>query len=227
VLTARLAGRSFHYKSLGKRAMRGVPEPLEVLQISGTRPSLNRFKALRARSATPLVGRSGEFELLLSRWQRAVEGEGQIVLLAGDAGIGKSRLVQTARELIGRSAQVLRYQCSPLHQDTALFPVIQQLMWSIGIASQQTTIDKLAKVQKWLLSTNDDATDHLSLLCHLLDVKSSDHPLPGLPPQEMHRRTIGLLSNLFMQSANRGPVLAIVEDVHWSDPTSHELLSVS
>ena len=83
-LTARLAGRSFHYKSLGKRAMRGVPEPLEVLRVSGTRPSLNRFKALRARSAAPLVGRSGEFQLLLSRWQRAAEGEGQIVLLSGD-----------------------------------------------------------------------------------------------------------------------------------------------
>ena len=94
----------------------------------------------------------------------------------------------------------------------------------IGIASQQTTVDKLAKVQKWLSSTNDDATDHLSLLCHLLDVKSSDHPSPDLPPREMHRRTIGLLSKLFMQSANTGPVLAIVEDVHWSDPTSHELL---
>jgi class 3 adenylate cyclase len=223
-LTARLAGRSFLYKSLGKRAMRGVPEPLEVLQVTGARPSLNRFKALRARSPTPLVGRSGEFELLLSRWQRAAEGEGQIVLLSGDAGIGKSRLVQTARELIGRSAQVLRYQCSPLHQDTALFPVIQQLMWSIGIASQQTTIDKLARVQKWLLSTNDEAADHLSLLCHLLNVKSLDHPLPGLPPQELHRRTVGLLSQLFMRSADTGPVLAIVEDVHWGDPTSLELL---
>ena len=204
--------------------MRGVPEPLEVLQVVGVRPSLNRFKAFRARSVTPLIGRGGEIEMLLSRWQRAAEGEGQIVLLSGDAGIGKSRLVETARELIGRSAQVLRYQCSPLHQDTALFPVIQQLIRSIGIASQQTTVDKLAKVQKWLLSTNDDATDHLPLLYHLLDLKSSGHPLPDLPPQEMHRRTIGLLSQLFMQSANTGPVLAIVEDAHWGDPTSHELL---
>jgi class 3 adenylate cyclase/tetratricopeptide (TPR) repeat protein len=223
-LTARLAGRSFHYKSLGKRAMRGVPEPLEVLQVSGTRPSLNRFKALRARSAAPLVGRSGEFELLLSRWQRASEGEGQIVLLSGDAGIGKSRLVQATREQIGRSAHVLRFQCSPLHQDTALFPVIQQLMQSIGIEGQQTTVDKVAKVQKWLSSTNDNVTDHLSLLCHLLDLKSPDQPLPDPPPQEMRRRTVGLLSQLFMQSANTAPVLAIVEDAHWGDPTSIELL---
>src|SRR5262249_25272625 len=149
-LTARLAGRSFHYKSLGKRAMRGVPEPLEVLQVSGPRLSLNRFKALRARSAAPLVGRSGEFELLLSRWQRAAEGEGQIVLLSGDAGIGKSRLVQATREQVGPDVSVVRYQCSSLHRNTTLFPIIQQLMLSIGIVSQQSTADKLAKVQEWL-----------------------------------------------------------------------------
>jgi class 3 adenylate cyclase len=104
-LTARLAGRSFHYKSLGKRAMRGVPEPLEVLQVTGARPSLNRFKALRARSATPLVGRSGEFELLLSRWQRAVEGEGQCCwpAMLGLASHGWSRRLASSLDGVPKS----------------------------------------------------------------------------------------------------------------------------
>src|SRR5262249_9298728 len=185
--------------------------------------SLNRFKALRAQSAAPLVGRSGEFELLLSRWQRAAEGEGQIVLLSGDAGIGKSRLVQAARGHIGRTGHILTARGSAPHRAAFLFTVIQQLMRSIGIAGQETMVDKWAKVQKWLSSTNDDATDSLSLLCHLLNLKSSDHPLPDLPPREMHRRTVGLLSQLFMQSANTSPVLAIVEDALWGDQQSREL----
>jgi class 3 adenylate cyclase/tetratricopeptide (TPR) repeat protein len=222
-LTARLAGRSFDYKSMGKRAIRGLPEPLELFQVAGRRSSLNRFKALRARSRAPLIGRSGEFELLFSRWQRATEREGQVVLLSGDAGIGKSRLVQAARERMGPDVTVLRYQCSPLHQDTALFPVIQQLMRSMGIVGQQSTADKLAKVQDWLPSANIDATEYLPLLCHLLGIKSPEHRLPDASPQEIRERTIALLSQHFLALTNDGPVLAIVEDLHWVDPTSEEL----
>jgi tetratricopeptide (TPR) repeat protein len=161
--------------------------------------------------------------LLLSRWQRAAEGEGQIVLLSGDAGIGKSRLVQATRERMGPDVTVLRYQCSPLHHDTALFPVIQQLMRSMGIVGQQSTADKLAKVQDWLPSANIDATEYLPLLCHLLQIKSPDHRLSDASPQEIRERTIAALSQHFMALANDGPVLAIVEDVHWVDPTSEEL----
>jgi class 3 adenylate cyclase/tetratricopeptide (TPR) repeat protein len=222
-LTARLAGRSFRYKSLGPRAIRGLPEPLEIFQVTGTRSSLNRFKALRARSAAPLIGRGGELELLLSRWQRATEGEGQIALLSGDAGIGKSRLVQSTRERIGPDVIVLRYQCSPLHQNTTLFPVIQQLMRSIGIVGQQSTRDKLAKVQDWLPSADMDATEYLPLLCHLLEIKSLNHRLPDASPQQIREGTVALLSQHFMALTKGGPVLAIVEDVHWIDPTSEEL----
>jgi class 3 adenylate cyclase/tetratricopeptide (TPR) repeat protein len=223
-LTARLAGRSYQYKTLGKRALRGVPEPLEVLEVTGKRSGLSRFKALRARSAAPLVGRTGELELLLSRWQRAYEGEGQIVLLSGDAGIGKSRLVQSIRERVGPDVTVLRYQCSPLHQQTALFPVIQLLIRSIGILGQQTTINKLAKVREWLPSSNIDATEYLPLLCYLLGIESSEHRLPDLTPKEIRERTVALLSQHFMGFAKAGPVLAIVEDAHWGDPTSEEAL---
>jgi class 3 adenylate cyclase/tetratricopeptide (TPR) repeat protein len=222
-LTARLAGRSFDYKSMGKRAIRGLPEPLELFQVAGRRSSLNRFKALRARSRAPLIGRSGEFELLFSRWQRATEREGQIVLMSGDAGIGKSRLVQATRERVGPDATVLRYQCSPLHHDTALFPVIQQLMRSMGIVGQQSTADKLAKVQDWLPSAYIDATEYLPLLCHLLGIKSPEHRLADASPQEIRERTMALLSQHFLALTNDGPVLAIVEDLHWVDPTSEEL----
>ena len=146
-LTARLAGRLFRYRSLGKRSMRGLPAPMEIFQVAGRPPTLNRFKALHASSSTPLIGRTGELEALLALWRQSTKGAGQVMLLSGEAGIGKSRLVQAMRERIRSEATVLRYQCSPLHQYTMLFPVIQQLMRSIGIAGQQSTMDKLAKVQ--------------------------------------------------------------------------------
>ena len=222
-LTARLAGRSFRYRRLGLRTIRGLPEPLEIFRVTDARASLNRFKALRARSAAPLIGRGGELELLFSRWQRAAEGEGQILLLSGDAGIGKSRLIQSTRERIGPDATVLRYQCSPLHQSTTLFPVIQQLKRSIGIVGRQSTSDKLAKLQDWLPSANIDATEYLPLLCHLLEIKSPDHRLPYKSPQQIRERTAALLSQHFMSLTKGGAVLAIVEDVHWVDPTSEEL----
>jgi class 3 adenylate cyclase/tetratricopeptide (TPR) repeat protein len=223
-LTARLAGRSFRYKSLGKRPLRGLAEPLEVLQVKGTRSSLNRFTALRARSTAPLVGRSEEVELLLSRWRRTADSEGQVVLLSGDAGIGKSRLVQSTRDRIGAEVAVLRYQCSPLHQDTALFPVIQQLMKSIGLVSEQSIADKLAKARQWLQMGGLDVAEYLPLVCHLLQIKSPEHRLPDAAPHQIRDRLVALLSTQFMNLTKFGPVLAIVEDVQWIDPTMENLL---
>jgi len=223
-LTARLAGRSFRYRSLGMRSMRGLPAPLEVFQVAGRRPTLDRFKALRPSSLVPLIGRTGELEAVLALWRQATAAAGQVILLSGEAGIGKSRLVQALRERIGPEAIVLRYQCSPLHQHTMLFPVIQQLMRSIGIAGQQSTTDKLAKVQEWSSATADNAAEFLPLLCHLLEIRSPDHTLPDASPERIRERTVALLSRRFMELAKNAPVLAIVEDVQWIDPTSEELL---
>jgi class 3 adenylate cyclase len=223
-LTARLAGRSFRYKSLGKRVIRGLAEPMEILEVSGTRSSLNRFEALRDRSAAALVGRNEEVQLLLSRWRRATDFEGQIVLLSGDAGIGKSRVVQTTRERIGPEAAVLRYQCSPFHQDTALFPVLQQIVRSIGLVDGQATEEKLARAQQWLQSAELDSGDHLALLCHLLQIRSPAHRLPDASPQQIRERSVALLLKLFTYVTKISPVLAIVEDVQWIDPTTEDLL---
>lgn len=223
-LTARLAGRSFRYKNLGKRAMRGLAEPMEVFEVRGTRSALNRFKALRARSTAPLVGRSEEVELLLSRWRRAADSEGHIVLLSGDAGIGKSRLVQSTRERIGSNALILGYQCSPLHQDTALFPVLQQLTRAIGPIGEQSVEDKLGKARQWLQSADLESDDNLALLCHLLQIKSAAHRLPDASPQQVRERLVALLLRQFMRLTKNSPVLMIVEDVQWIDPTTEDLL---
>src|SRR5262245_56517188 len=184
-LTARLAGRSFRYRSLGKRELRGIEEPMEIFEVRGTRSALNRFRALRARSTAPLVGRSEEVELLLSRWRRASDSEGHVVLLSGDAGIGKSRLVQSTRERVGPKPRILAYQCSPLHQETALFPVAQQLARSIVLSAELGVDEKIGKVQQWLQSIDLDSPEHLALLCHLLQIDSRAHRLPDASPQQI------------------------------------------
>jgi class 3 adenylate cyclase/tetratricopeptide (TPR) repeat protein len=223
-LTARLAGRSFRYRSLGKRMLRGLADPLEILEVKGTRSSLNRFTALRDHSMAPLVGRSEEVELLLSRWRRTADFEGQVVLLSGDAGVGKSRLVQSTRDRIGAATAVLRYQCSPLHQDTALFPVAQQLARSFGLVGEQSIADKLAKARQWLQAGSLDVDEYLPLICHLLQINSPDHRLPDAAPKQIRDRLVTLLSTQFMNLTKFGRVLAIVEDVQWIDPTMETLL---
>ena len=221
-LTAQLAGRSFRYRSLGKRTLRGIGEPMEVYEVSGTRSSLNRFKALRSRSGAPLVGRTEEVELLLNRWRRAVDSEGQVALLSGDAGIGKSRLLRATRARIGQ-ATVLSYQCSPLHQDIALFPVVYQISRAAGLAADQTAEQKVARVLAWLKVAGLEPGDDLPLLCHLLQIDSPDHRL-GDPPRVVRDRTVAMLSRQFFALGRHRPVFAIVEDVQWIDPTMEELL---
>ncbi|WP_421996295.1 adenylate/guanylate cyclase domain-containing protein [Reyranella sp.] len=222
-LTARLAGRSFRYRSLGERQLRGIGAPIEIFEVSGARSSLNRFKALRARSTAPLVGRSEEVELLLSRWRRANASEGQVVLLSGDAGIGKSRLLQTMRERIG-NATVLSYQCSPLHQDMALFPVVHEMSRAVALDGKQTPEQKVARVVAWLHASGLEPGDDLPLLCHLLNIDSPAHRLSGVAPRQIRERMVAMLSRQFFSLARTGPVLAIVEDVQWIDPTMEDLL---
>ena len=222
-LTAQLAGRSFRYRSLGRRQLRGVADPLEIFEVSGTRSSLNRFKALRARSTAPLIGRGAEVEFLLSRWRRAVASEGQVVLLSGDAGIGKSRLLQVARDRLG-PATTLSYQCSPLHRDIALFPVVYQITRAVGLGSGQTPEEKVTRVLRWLKSAGLDGSGDLPLLCHLLQIDSATHRLADASPHQIRERLVAMLSRLFFDLARNAPVFAVVEDVQWIDPTMKELL---
>lgn len=221
-LTAQLAGRSFRYRSLGRHTLRGIGEPMEIFEVSGTRSSLNRFKALRSRSGAPLIGRSEEVELLLNRWRRATESEGQVALLSGDAGIGKSRLLRATRARIG-PATVLSYQCSPLHQDIALFPVVYQISRAAGLAADQTAEQKVARVLAWLKVAGLEPGDDLPLLCHLLQIDSPEHRLTD-PPRVVRERTVAMLSRQFFALTDHRPVFAIVEDVQWIDPTMAELL---
>ena len=183
----------------------------------------NRFEALHAGVLTALVGREEESELLRRRWARAKVGDGQVVFLSGEAGIGKSRLTAALLEnLAGERQTRLRYFCSPRHTDSALYPIMLQLERAAGFARGDTTDEKLAKLRE---PTAPSGANDFDLLAELLSLPNSAADL-RLSPQRKREALFEVLLRQLEGLARRGPVLAVFEDVHWIDPTSRELLDL-
>ncbi len=225
--TRRLTGGLFDYRDLGAVALKGFAEKVPAWQALGASAAESRFEALRA-STTPLVGRGEEIDLLLRRWEQAKGGEGCVVLVSGEPGIGKSRIAQTLLErLSGEPHTRLRYFCSPHHQDTALYPSITQLERAAGFRRDDTDEQRLAKLEAVLALATNDLGEAVPLLADLLSIPTGGrYPALNLTPQKRKEKTLRAQLAQVEGLAARQPVLMLHEDVHWSDPTTRELLDL-
>jgi class 3 adenylate cyclase/predicted ATPase len=224
--TRRLLGQTFELRELGPLRLKGLSHPVSAFQVLREHSVESRFEARGSGRPLPMVGRDQELASVIERWRRALSGQGQAVLLVGEAGIGKSRLIQATLEAVCGSDHVtLRYQCSPHHSGTALWPVIQQLTIAANLGPTDTDAAKLEKLEALLRRGVEDIAAAAPLIAALLGIDASArYSAQDLTSQQRRARTLGALVQQLLGLACRKPVLMLVEDVHWSDPTTLELL---
>ena len=223
--TRKLLGNLFELDDLGLKDLKGIAGPVRAWAALRASSAEGRFEALHASGLTALVGREEELELLLRRWSKAKTGEGQVVLLSGEAGIGKSRLTAALLESVATEPHTrLRYFCSPQHTDSAFYPVISQMERAAGLAHDDKPQARLDKLDA-LLAQSSTSIQDAALLAEMLSFPNDGrYPALELAPQQRRQRTLEALT-LQMEALSRSaPVLMIFEDVHWTDPTSLEVL---
>ena len=221
--TRKLLGNLFELQDLGERGLKGITGPVRAW--AALRPALveGRFEAMHASGLTDLVGREEEFDLLLRRWSKAKTGQGQVVLLSGEAGIGKSRLTAALLERLATEPHTrLRYFCSPQHTDSAFYPIISQMQRAAGLAHDDNAKAKLDKLNALLAQTSTSRQD-AALFAEMLSLPNDGrHPVLELAPEQRRQKTLEALSRQAETLARSSPVLMIFEDAHWADPTSLE-----
>ena len=226
--TRRLLGNLFELEDLGAKELKGIAGPIRAFAALRASAVESRFEALHATNLTALVGREEELELLLRRWSKAKTGEGQVVLLSGEAGIGKSRLTAALLENVASEPHTrLRYFCSPHHRDSALYPAITQLERAAGFRRDDTAEQRLDKLKAVLSQGTNDLREVVPLIADLLSISTGDgYPPIDLKPQKRKERTLAALISQVEGLSAKEPVLMIFEDVHWSDATTRESLDL-
>jgi class 3 adenylate cyclase/tetratricopeptide (TPR) repeat protein len=223
--TQKLLGNLFEFEDVGTKELKGISGQVKAWNALRPASVESRFEALHASGLTELVGREEELEILLRRWSKAKTGEGQVVLLSGEPGIGKSRLTAALLERVVPEPHTrLRYFCSPQHTDSALFPIISQIERAAGFAHDDTSQAKLDKLDDVMAQSSTPPGD-AALFAEMLSLPSDGrYPALELTPQQRRQKTLEALTAQMEALARSNPVLMIFEDVHWIDPTSLEAL---
>ena len=222
--TRKLLGNLFELEDLGAKDLKGIAGPVRAWAALRQASVEGRFEAFHASALTELVGREEELEILLRRWSKAKTGGGQVVLLSGEAGIGKSRLTAALLERLASEPHTrLRYFCSPQHTDSAFYPIISQTERAAGLTHDDTTQAKLDKLDALLAQTSTPIQD-AALFAEMLSLPNDGrYPALDLAPEERRQKTQEALAAQLAGLTRRRPALMIVEDAHWVDPTSLEV----
>ncbi len=223
--THRLLADRFEYKSLGERMLKGFAAPVPVWRVVCEASAESRFAATRAAGRGAFVGRSEESSLLIERWRLAKEGSGQAVFISGEAGMGKSRLAEALHDRIA-SERCYRVtcQCTPYHTNSALHPVIRHLERAAGFGASDTDDAKLAKLEVMLgVTSAGTAPPAAALIADLLSLPVDRYPPIELAPPQRKAATLAALVEILTRLATDAPVLLLLEDAHWIDPTTKEL----
>ncbi|WP_298253713.1 adenylate/guanylate cyclase domain-containing protein [Bradyrhizobium sp.] len=223
--TRQLIGSVFALEDLGFKELKGFTEPQRVWSVLGENRFKSRFEALRS-AETPFVDRQEETELLLRRWTQAKAGQGRAILFSGEAGIGKSRLILALRDLLGSEHFTdLHFFCSPHHQNSTLFPIINFLERAAGFGREDTPAAKLDQLEALMAGTSAAQQD-VALLADLLLLPTDRYAALERNPQRRRQQTFAALLRQITDLASERPILVIFEDIHWIDPTTQELLDI-
>ena len=223
--TQRLLGGLFELTHAGEHELKGFAHPVPAWRVCGEASVESRFAATRA-AGLPLVGRAHEMGLIRERWHLAQQGDGQIVTVIGEAGIGKSRVIEALQEELAGEAHVrINLQCTPYHSESALYPVIQHLNRAAGFAPADTPAVRTGKLRALLAARHVAHAAALPMLAELLSIPSAGSPPPALSPAQRKAALLALLVDVLMRGGDGDPVLIVLEDAHWIDATTLEMMT--